>query len=189
MSRRRRGRAARARPGATAPAVAPAAAPAPAWTRATLVATLAAGLVPLGVYLATLSPTVNGGDSGELITVAYLGGVAHPPGYPLHALLGKLTTLLPFGTVAWRVNLLSALCDAGAAALLCRAVVLLSGDLAAGLMAAGLFAFAPLVWPYAITAEVFALNNLFAAGLLYWSARLLREAGAAPARSISPRSG
>jgi cytochrome c oxidase assembly factor CtaG len=24
------------------------------------------------------------------------------------------------------------------------------------------------VWPYAITAEVFALNNLFAAGLLFW---------------------
>jgi hypothetical protein len=34
------------------------------------------------VYLATLSPTVNGGDSGELITVAYLGGVATRPGIP-----------------------------------------------------------------------------------------------------------
>ena len=142
--------------------------------------------MPLGVYLATLSPTVNGGDSGELIAVAYLGGVAHPPGYPLHAMLGKLMTLLPLGSVAWRVNLLSALCDAGAAMLLCRAVGRLSGDLAAGLLAAGLFAFSPLVWPYAITAEVFALNNLFAAGLLYWSARLLREAdaGAVPVRTL-----
>src|SRR6185369_4519798 len=46
--------------------------PEAAWTRATIVAALAAGLVPLAVYLATLSPTVNGGDSGEFIAVAYL---------------------------------------------------------------------------------------------------------------------
>jgi hypothetical protein len=82
--------------------------------------------------------------------------------------------------VAWRVNLLSALCDAGAALLLFRAVTLLTGRAAAGLLVAGAFAFAPLVWPYAITAEVFALNNLFAAGLLYWSARALREAASGP---------
>jgi hypothetical protein len=174
VSRRRRARATTARRVvATAPAVT---LPDATWTRATVVAALAAGLVPLAIYLATLSPTVNGGDSGELITVAYLGGVAHPPGYPLHAMLGKLLTFLPLGSVAWRVNLLSALCDAGAAVLLFRAVVLLTGDRAAGLLAAGAFAFAPLVWPYAITAEVFALNNLFVAGLLYWSARALREA-------------
>jgi hypothetical protein len=156
------------------------------WTRATIVAAAAAGLVPLGVYVATLSPTVNGGDSGELVAVAYLLGVAHPPGYPLHALLGKLLTFLPLGSVAWRVNLLSALCDAGAALLLFRAVGLLTGNLPAGLLAAGAFAFAPLVWPYAITAEVFALNNLFAAGLLYWSARALEEAahGGTPLRTL-----
>ncbi|TMQ18719.1 MAG: DUF2723 domain-containing protein [Candidatus Rokuibacteriota bacterium] len=161
--------------------------PSAAWTGPAILAALGAGLVPLGMYLATLSPTVNGGDSGEFVTVAYLLGVAHPPGYPLHTLLAKPLTLLPVGSVAWRVNLLSALCDAGAAALLFRAVVLLSGDLAAGLLAAGAFAFAPLIWPYAITAEVFALNNLFAAGLLYWSARALREATAdegTPSRTL-----
>ncbi|HXD95661.1 MAG TPA: DUF2723 domain-containing protein [Candidatus Acidoferrum sp.] len=185
MSRRRRARA------TTTTRVVVAAAPVvtlpeAAWTRATIVAALAAGLVPLAVYLATLSPTVNGGDSGEFIAVAYLGGVAHPPGYPLHAILGRLLTFLPFGSVAWRVNLLSALCDAGAAALLFRAVLLLTGDRAAGLLAAGAFAFGPLVWPYAITAEVFALNNLFVAGLLYWSARALREDahGATPPRTL-----
>jgi hypothetical protein len=181
VSRRRRARAvARAGPVAPAPAVA---LPQAGWTRATVAAALVAGLVPLGVYLATLSPTVSGGDSGEFVVVAYLGGVAHPPGYPLHAILGKLLSLLPVGGVAWRVSLLSALGDAGAAALLFRAIVLLSGDRAAGLLAAGAFALGPLVWPYAITAEVFALNNLFTAGLVYWSARALREdarGGASP---------
>jgi hypothetical protein len=184
VSRRRRARAAAARP-AAAPAP-PVPLPAAAWTRGTIVAAALAGLVPFGVYLATLSPTINGGDSGELVAVAHLLGVAHPPGYPLHALLGKLLTLVPIGTVAWRVNLLSALCDAGAAVLLFRTVVLLTGVLPAGLLAAGAFAFAPLVWPYAITAEVFALNNLFTAGLLYWSARALREValGGTPMRTL-----
>jgi hypothetical protein len=146
-----------------------------------------AGVVPLAVYLLTLSPTVNGGDSGEFVAVAWLRGVAHPSGYPLHTLLATLLASLPVGSVAWRVNLLSALGDAGAAVLIFRAVTLLRSDLAAGLLAAGAFAFAPLVWPYAITAEVFALNNVFAAGLLYWSARALREAataGAAPLTTL-----
>jgi hypothetical protein len=146
-----------------------------AWTRGAILAAIAAGAVPLAVYLATLSPTINGGDSGEFVAVAYLGGVAHPSGYPLHALLARPFTWLPIGSVAWRVNLMSAVCDAGAAWLLFRSVVLLTGQLAAGLLAAGAFAFAPLIWPYAITAEVFALNNLFVAALLYWSARALRE--------------
>lgn len=46
-------------------------------------------------------------------------GVAHPPGYPTFTLVNKLfITLLPWGSVAWRANLLSALCAAGAGTLL-----------------------------------------------------------------------
>lgn len=145
------------------------------------------GLVPLAVYVATLHPAVAGGDSGEVITVARVLGVAHPPGYPLHTLLARLTALLPAGTFAWRVNLLSALCDAGAAVLLFRATSLWSGSLAAGVLAAGVFAFSPLIWPYATTAEVFALNNLFVAGLLALSARAVIEretAGATSTRTL-----
>ena len=134
-----------------------------------------AGVIPLTVYVATLTPTVAGGDAGEMITVAYLLGVAHPPGYPLYTLLAKLASLIPFGTVAWRVNLFSALAGSAAALLLCRAVIRWTGDVAAGALAAGALAFGPLVWPYAITAEVFALNNLFVAGLVYFSARAARE--------------
>jgi len=52
------------------------------------------------IYLRTLAPSVVGGDTGELITVAYKMGVAHPPGYPLFTLLAKLFTFIPFGTIA-----------------------------------------------------------------------------------------
>ena len=69
---------------------------------------LAAFLVPLLLYLDTLAPTVLTYDSGMLQTKAYTLGIGHPTGYPTFILLGKLFTYLPFGDVAYRVNLSSA---------------------------------------------------------------------------------
>ena len=60
------------------------------------------------VYILTLSRSVYFGDSGELIAAAYTLGIAHPPGYPLYTMLAHLFTYLPFGTLAFRVNLFSA---------------------------------------------------------------------------------
>jgi hypothetical protein len=161
LAKRARSRPDAAKPPAPAPSTPPpAAAPSGPW------AELLCGLVALGVYVRTLAPSVVGGDSGELITVGATLGVAHPPGYPLYTLLAKTFTLLPWGTVAERVNLFSALCAAAAAAVLCRATRRWTGDAWSGVCAAGVFAFAPLCWPYAVTAEVFPLNNLFVAALL-----------------------
>src|SRR2546428_6802477 len=123
------------------------------------------------IYLSTLAPSIVGGDTGELITVAYKSGVAHPPGYPLFTMLAKLFTFIPFGTIAWRVNLLSAVCDTGAAVILLVAVRRWTRNHWAGLLAAGLFAFSPLVWRYAVVAEVFALNNLILALMIYLAVR------------------
>jgi hypothetical protein len=132
--------------------------------RAAALAVFAAALI---VYALTLYASVPGGDSAELILVAQNLGVAHPPGYPLFTLLAKLFTFIPFGTIAWRVNLFSATCDAAAAALLFAALVRWPCALGPSLLAAGLFASSPLVWADAVAAEVFPLNNLFIAGLLY----------------------
>lgn len=60
------------------------------------------------VYLSTLAPTVAFWDCGEFITTSYRFGVPHPPGAPLYTLLGRLFSMLPFGEIAFRVNLLSA---------------------------------------------------------------------------------
>ncbi len=60
------------------------------------------------IYYSTLCPTVSVGDSGELITACYVAGIPHPPGYPLFTILGKLFAHIPFNSVAWRVNLMSA---------------------------------------------------------------------------------
>src|SRR5487761_2306321 len=114
----------------------------------------------LAIYVRTAYRQVPGGDAGELIGAVATGGVIHPPGYPLYALLGRLFVHLPFGTIAWRLNFMSALCDAGAAGVLCYAVARWSRSLWAGIAAGALFAFSPGIWQYAVLAEVFALNNL-----------------------------
>lgn len=65
--------------------------------------------VALTVYVLTLAPTVTFVDSGELIVAARSLGVAHPPGFPLYLLLAHLTTFIPVGNIAQRVNFASAL--------------------------------------------------------------------------------
>ncbi|XP_077774750.1 protein O-mannosyl-transferase TMEM260 isoform X3 [Podarcis muralis] len=145
-----------------------------------------AGAVGAGVaalYVAALPLSVPGGDSGELITAAYELGVAHPPGYPLFTLLAKLAIeLLPFGSVAFRVNLLCAVLGAAAAPFFFYTVARLSGKHAAGIFAVGMFSFSRLTWQWSITAEVFSLNSLFV-GLLMALCVRFREAATAKERS------
>src|SRR5438552_15128548 len=71
-------------------------------------------------YLAGLSGTVPSyRDSGDLIASIHTLGIAHPPGYALYVLLGKFfVTILPFGNVAYRVNVMSAFFAAATAAIL-----------------------------------------------------------------------
>ncbi|HEU4723457.1 MAG TPA: DUF2723 domain-containing protein [Gemmatimonadaceae bacterium] len=69
-------------------------------------------LAVLGLYVVTLAPTTAMWDASEYITAAYTLGIPHPPGNPLFVLLGRVASLLPFGGVAYRVNLLAAVCSA-----------------------------------------------------------------------------
>jgi hypothetical protein len=130
---------------------------------------LAAGLAVLTLtsYLITLNPSVPGGDSGELIVAAQTLASAHPTGYPLYVLVAKTFTWLPFGSVAWRVNLFSAACDTLAAVLLMLAVTRLTRHRWAGAVAGALFALSPTVWTFATAAEVFPLNNAIVALQIY----------------------
>ncbi|XP_026554473.1 transmembrane protein 260 [Pseudonaja textilis] len=143
----------------------------------------AMGAAVAAFYVTAAPHSALGGDSGELITAAYELGVAHPPGYPLFTLLAKLAIeLFPFGSAAYRVNLLCALLGAAAASLLFYTVVRLSGSQAAGIFAVGMFSFSRLTWQWSITAEVFSLNNLFV-GLLMALSVQFEEATTAKERS------
>src|ERR1700722_2701086 len=56
-------------------------------------------------YLLTLAPEQTLEDSGELCTASYYAGIPHPPGYPFWAIYSWFWTwILPFGNVAWRVE-------------------------------------------------------------------------------------
>jgi 4-amino-4-deoxy-L-arabinose transferase-like glycosyltransferase len=78
-------------------------------------------IIPFSVYLTTLAPSVTFFDSGEFITANYSLGSAHSPGYPTFLNYAKPFTYLPFGSIAFRVNIATAF----SAALACYAVYLL----------------------------------------------------------------
>ena len=67
-------------------------------------------------YLSTLLPGI--GYSGDTIKFQYLGkvlGIPHAPGYPLYLVLNHLfVSFFPFGSLAYKVNLLSAIYALGA---------------------------------------------------------------------------
>ena len=146
----------------------PYASPEVAWTAA------AVTLVALAMYLRTMLPATGFWDTGEAQTVPYTLSIFHPTGFPLYTLLGwTWTHLLPFGEVAWRMNVLSGVCIALAAGV----AVLIVGQLAVErhrwtvAVAAGIgglsFAFASEPWRNAIRADVHAVTILVAA-LLVW---------------------
>ncbi len=78
-------------------------------------------------YVMTLTPSVGAGDNGELTTTLYNMGAGHPPGYPFFGIVGKLFTFLPFGDIAYRVNLFVAFFGAAASLFLYLFTVKLLG--------------------------------------------------------------
>lgn len=126
---------------------------------------LIVGIVALAIYVRTLRPGLGFWDTGEFQTVAYVLGIAHPTGYPLYILLGKAWTFWPFGSVAYRMNLMSALCAALAASGL-TAVSLRLGVRPLLALSAGLcFAFSPNLWATANHADPHTLHAALTAGL------------------------
>jgi 4-amino-4-deoxy-L-arabinose transferase-like glycosyltransferase len=125
---------------------------------------LAASLI---LYISTLAPTILPADSGEFQLVSYVLGIAHPPGYPLYTMLGKVFTLIPLHDVAYRVNLLSAFTSALTLLVLSRAVRRLTGSTMAGMIAAAVLGVAPTFWAQATTANIRSLTALFVALQLY----------------------
>ncbi|MCA9990560.1 MAG: DUF2723 domain-containing protein [Anaerolineales bacterium] len=144
-------------------------------------APLLATLLALLIYRLTLAPDLtwahHGGDGGDLITAAVTLGVPHPTGYPLYVLLGQLISHFPAGNIPFRFNLFSALCLALAAGLVAATTRARPGiQLAAGLT----FALLPLVWSQAVISEVYGLNLLLVAALLWVLRRPMPPPAARP---------
>ncbi|MBN1477227.1 DUF2723 domain-containing protein [Candidatus Sumerlaeota bacterium] len=144
-----------------------------------------------GVYIGTLAPGAVWGDGLEFSTVVHTLGIPHPTGYPLYVMLGKVwEIILPLGTVAWRLNLLSAVFGVVAALLLFGAVreampeprdwedVPIPHHWRRVMIPAGTalaWGLTPAVWQTANVAEVYTLFAVFLHGLVWMMLRNLRK--------------
>jgi hypothetical protein len=116
------------------------------------------------LYLVTLRPDVGGTeDSPKFQFLGQVLGTAHTPGYPFYTLVTWLFTRPDVGTLAWRVNLFSAVC--GVWSCLCIFWLARRLDVSRPLAAVAALAAAtgfPL-WSNSITAEVYSLSALMSA--------------------------
>ena len=126
-----------------------------------------AGIV-IGNGWSGVMPGVGFWDTGEFQTVLPILGTAHPTGYPTYVLLGFVANLLltPIGEPAFRINVLSLIAVAAAAAATVALVRRLGGSMVIG-VAVGLgLATTPLVWTYAMGADPHPIHLAFVALLM-----------------------
>jgi tetratricopeptide (TPR) repeat protein len=149
-------------------------------------------LVFIGYYL-TLAPDLTLEDCGELAVGSFYAGVPHPPGYPVWTLFTYLfTVLIPFGNIAWRVALASAVSGALACGIVAQLVsrgssLLLESIpelknidrrlenalcLVTGLVSALIFGFNGFMWSQSVIVEVYPFSvlsfMLVLACILHW---------------------
>ena len=125
------------------------------------------------------------GDPGDLQAAVAALGVPHPTGYPLFVLAGWLWVhLVPVGTVAYRLNLLVAVFGALAVSLTYLLALRLTRRHLPALGGALLFGLSHTFWTQTSISEVYTLNAVFVAAVLYllvrWGQSRVdwREAGA-----------
>ena len=122
------------------------------------------------VYGCTLQRSTGNAFSVDTTKFEYIGlvlGTPHAPGYPLYTMLNAVfVRVVPFGSVALRANLLSAVF----AVLACVVAVRILRELgvprvlaAGGATALGLL---PALWRHAVVAEVYSFTILFVVAVL-----------------------
>ncbi len=152
-----------------------------------LIPFLVAGVTSI-VYLLTMAPILSWGyafvgrDGGDFIGAAWHLGVPHPTGYPTYTMVAWLFAKLPLGTVAWRVQLFSAVSAVGTVVLVYLIGRRLASRQAFGAVTFGavvgafLLGFSRLLWSHAVVAEVYALHLFFVA-LIVWLMLRWRDDG------------
>ncbi len=145
-------------------------------------------IIASATYILTLEPSVSFWDCGEFIACAYRLQVAHQPGYPLFAMLGKAFSLLSFGDVTkvpYYTNVGSAIASGATIMFLFWTITALAKKLlvnkgeevdsykmivimGGGLVGALAFTFTDTFWFSAVETIVFALSALCTA-IVFWA--------------------
>jgi hypothetical protein len=140
-------------------------------------------------YILTLEPSVSFWDCGEFISCAFRLQVAHQPGYPLFAMLGKAFSLLSMGNnakVPYFTNMMSAFASGATIMFLFWTITALAKKMlldkagetidqaklilimGAGLVGAIAFTYTDTFWFSAVETIVFALSALCTA-VVFWA--------------------
>jgi hypothetical protein len=124
--------------------------------------------IALAAYLSTLTPAVGTRDGYELQAVSATLGFAHPTGYPLFPIVGRLWLFVfPFGSIAWRINVLCALYAAVSVSLLYGTARRVLGQRSFAALGALLYMFSHTLWTQAVRPEKYTLNAFFVSLVLY----------------------
>jgi len=118
------------------------------------------------MYTAPHEPT-GYADSEELMTASYTLGIAHAPGYLMFIILGKLFTLIPIGTIAFRFSIFSTLFSALTVLLIYLVIFRLTKKISVSLIGALSLAFSYIFWLWSLIPENFFLLAFFTASLIY----------------------
>jgi hypothetical protein len=135
------------------------------------------------VYLKTGAPTVGFIDSGELATVACTLGIAHPTGYPLFTLLGRIFSMIPFPVAEIvKLNAMAALFTSlGTVAFFFVLLELLEKEknelqkIFASAFAAFSLAFSQTYWGQGVDVEVYSLHILLITLVILFFLKAVRE--------------
>jgi hypothetical protein len=140
------------------------------------------GLALLNAFL--VSPYLGWYDSGEMVGATACLGISHPSGQVLFHLLGKVFLLLPWGTPAWRLGLMSVFCSALASVLFwvlaCRLVAQTGGPVGKApspvlkiwlALLTLAWSLSQAWWVYSLTPLVYALHLLLGL-LILWALSL-----------------
>ncbi len=121
----------------------------------------------LPIYWLTIPDTVGSADTFEFQVVIPQLGIAHPTGYPLYIFLGRLFSFIPWETMAWRINLASAVFAILTLFFLYEAALRLTRRPLPAILSVVLLGLSPVFWSQAIEAEVYALHAFFVSVTLW----------------------
>jgi hypothetical protein len=138
-------------------------------------------LVTLVLYVWLAPAHVIDGDNAEFSTLSISGGAAHPSGYPLYVLWLRALSWPPLGSPAHTAAIATALLGAATVFVLHAACRAWGARPLAATIAVAIVATGPVVLRVVTEAEVFALNNLVVATVLWLAAQRGPLRGAARA--------
>jgi hypothetical protein len=127
-------------------------------------------MTTLILYIALAPHHVVDGDNSEFATLSVTGGAAHPSGYPLYVLWLRAMSWLPGTSPAHTAAIATAILGAATVLVLHAACRAWGARPLAATLAVALFASGPVVLRVVTEAEVFALNNLAVASVLWLAA-------------------